>query len=306
MKPLVRTNNLTKYYGKKLALKKICLNVPEGSVYGLLGLNGAGKTTTIGLLSQFIFPSSGEIFIGDLSSDKEPDIAKEFIGVLPQDASFYHNMSAIEHMVYFGRLQGLSKISAFKNGLKLLKKVGLKSYSSVKTGELSHGMRRRLGIAQALIGKPKLLILDEPTSGLDPLIAKDIRDLVVKLKKEHNTIIFCSHNLYEVEEICDYVGVLHNGMLVKESSMDDLKHLKVLTLKFTEKISGKILSVLRREAFIKSVVKKEGGLVVAFKKEDKTTELVKFLSSKKIVIKSFERGRKLEESFLDLVKKGRK
>lgn len=214
-KIVVKTEKLVKYYGKTRALHGLSINVPEKSIYGLVGPNGAGKTTTLGILSTFIHPNSGKAKIYGNDIIKNPEKVRGLVGILPQRADFYAHRTAIDVIAFYSRLAGFKGNDAFRNANKLLDKVGMKEHKHKRIIEMSHGMVKLTGIAQALIGSPKVIMLDEATAGLDPRVAYNIRKIVKELKK-NATIIFSSHNLYEVEELCDHVGMIHNGKLVLE------------------------------------------------------------------------------------------
>ncbi|NQU98729.1 ABC transporter ATP-binding protein [Candidatus Woesearchaeota archaeon] len=303
MNYIIKTKNLTKYYRKKLALNNVSVNIPKGSVYGLLGPNGAGKTTFIGVLSGFVRKTSGNVLVGSYDIDKDIQKVRNSVGLLPQDALLYNNMTAIQHMTYFGRLQGLSKAKAFNSGKELLKKVGLTRDMDVVVRKLSHGLRRRLGIAQALIGNPKILILDEPTSGLDPLIAANVRSLVRKLKDENVTIIFCSHNLYEVEELCDHIGILDRGKLVKEGKISALKKSKVLTVTFNKisKEDKDIIKKIGKRSYVEKVMIEGKEVRIVITQGSKSSKVMKLLVDSSLDVNTIKKGSSLEEEFVEIV-----
>ena len=220
---MLETKNLTKNFGKFVAVDNLNIHVQKGDIYGFLGPNGAGKTTTIGMLSGLIRPTKGTAIVNDLELSDINNIKKN-IGVYPQESNFYPDRSAKDHMILYGSLKGLNKIQALSESVRLLQLVGLNESEDVKVGNFSHGMKKRLGIAQALIGNPDLLILDEITNGLDPLWAKQVRDLITELNKDGITIVFSSHNLFEIQQICNRVGIIHKGQLVAEDSIDLIKN----------------------------------------------------------------------------------
>lgn len=175
---MLRTKNLTKVFGKFVAVDDLNIHVQKGDIYGFLGPNGAGKTTTIGMLSGLIRPTKGTATVNNLELSDFNNV-KRNIGVYPQEANFYPDRSAKDHMILYGLLKGLNKMQALSESIRLLQLVGLNESENVKLGNFSHGMKKRLGIAQALIGNPDLLMLDEITNGLDPLWAKQVRDETV-------------------------------------------------------------------------------------------------------------------------------
>ncbi|MFP3157358.1 MAG: ABC transporter ATP-binding protein [Caldivirga sp.] len=206
------------------ALNGVSLNVKWGEVYGLLGPNGAGKTTTVKILSTLLIPDSGFARINGLDVVKEARRVRGIIGlVLYPDKGFYSRLSGFENLVYFGRLYGLSRSKAEERARELLKLVNLDWAANRLYEEYSLGMRARLSIARALIHDPPVIFLDEPTIGLDPVSSRAIRDLIKGLKKEGRAILLTSHNLWEVEEVCDRVGIISSGRVLMEGSPRDIK-----------------------------------------------------------------------------------
>jgi len=299
----VTTKNLTKYYGKKIVLRRVSMSISKGKIYGLLGPNGAGKTTIVGILSGFINKNSGDVKINSLKQEDHLQEIKNMIGLLPQDAALYGNMTVMQHMVYFAKLQGLSKTEALTQGTSLLKKVGLLKESKTIVRKLSHGMRRLLGFAQALIGNPKILLLDEPTSGLDPIAARNVRNLIKELRDENVTVVFCSHNLYEVEELCDLVGVLLKGKLLKEEKLSTFSKHASVTLS-VENLDEKFVLSLKKKSFVKKVEVEDTSLIVEFKKGDHTNKLLKLFINHGLVIEKIKKGYSLEDVYRRLVAEG--
>ena len=206
------------------ALRGVSFRVRWGEVYGLLGPNGAGKTTTVKILATLLIPDDGYAVINGHDAVKEANIVRSIIGlILYPDKGFYSRLSGYENLVYFGRLYGLSKSIAETRARELMMLVGLENAMNRPYEEYSLGMRARLAIARALIHDPPILFLDEPTIGLDPISAREVRDLVRKLRKEGKAVLFTSHNLWEVEEICDRVGIISNGRMIIEGSPRDIK-----------------------------------------------------------------------------------
>ena len=232
---IIKTDNLIKEYGKSRALNGLNMNVPENSIYGLVGPNGAGKTTTLGILATFIHPTSGTAEINGHDVVKEPEKVKNDIGILPQDALLYQYRTAVDIITFYANLSNVKDAIAEANSI--LDRVGMGEHKHKKIKEMSHGMIKLVGIAQALVGKPKIILLDEATAGLDPRVAFNIRNLVRELKKEA-TVIFSSHNLYEIEDLCDHVGIVHNGKIILEGKTKDIiKRRRSLENVFMERIS---------------------------------------------------------------------
>ena len=214
----ISVRNLTKSYGNSLAVKSVNLHIKKGELYGFLGRNGAGKSTFINMLTGIIQPAEGEISLLD---SKNTNTVLKRIGVLPDYTAFYDSMTALQHLRYFSSLQGvkLSKMEC----LAVLEKVGMHSHANLKVGKYSFGMKKKLGIAQAIINKPDLLILDEPTSGVDAESAIQIQQLLLDLNREGTTIFMTSHNLGEVEKICTRLAIMKDGLIVNEGTLTELK-----------------------------------------------------------------------------------
>ncbi|AKB36905.1 ABC transporter, ATP-binding protein [Methanosarcina siciliae C2J] len=222
----ISTKSLYKKYGSRFVLENLSLSVENESIYGFLGQNGAGKTTTIKLLSGLSIPTEGRIFVDDLDLSSESGKVKQILGLVPQDSSFYEERTALSHMVYYSRLKGLSKKESLEQSRVLLDRVGLGNEISKKVSYFSHGMKTRLGIAQALLNNPKILILDEPTNGLDPVGIRQIRQILRECNNNGITIFLSSHNLLEIQEICTHVGILDKGKLIAESPIEKIRHLE--------------------------------------------------------------------------------
>jgi len=223
---VVETRNLTKVYRdfwgrqKVRALKALDLTVRQGEVFGLLGPNGSGKTTTIKLLLGLLFPTSGEaLMLGKPATDVEKN-AK--IGYLPEESYLYRFLNAEETLDFYGRLFSMSGAVRRQRVAQLINLVGLESAKKRKLREYSKGMARRIGLAQALINDPELVMLDEPTSGLDPIGTRSMKDLILDLKKQGKTVIMSSHLLADVQDVCDRIGILHQGELKELGRVEDL------------------------------------------------------------------------------------
>src|SRR6516165_1096416 len=214
---IVETRKLTKIYRdfwgrqKKVALRALNIEIRRGEIFGLLGPNGSGKTTTIKLLLGLLFPTDGEAFI---FGKPAADVAKnERIGYLPEESYLYRFLNAEETLDFYGRLFNLDPKVREKRAQELIEKVDLKADRKRNLREYSKGMRQRIGLAQALINDPDLVILDEPTSGLDPLGAVWMKKLIVDLKRQGKTVLMCSHRLEDVQDICDHIAILSEGEL---------------------------------------------------------------------------------------------
>lgn len=219
--PILKTNSLSKIYktrGNEIrALNRLTIEIKRGEIMGLLGPNGAGKTTAVKLIMGFIAPSGGEIVFEDRNL-LMTDTRKQF-GYLPENFRPNPNLTVREYLTIQTRLAGGKKESGMINSL--LSAVGMDRFESRRISDLSRGMGQRLGLAQAFAGDPDFLVMDEPTSGLDPIGRNEVMDLLLEMKNSGKTIFFCSHNLSEVERICDRIGILVEGRLKFIGSVTD-------------------------------------------------------------------------------------
>lgn len=220
----LKIENLHKSFGKNVIINGLSMSIPENTIFGFLGKNGAGKTTTMKMILGFLKIDGGsiEVFGEEVSFGQSK--TNRFIGYLPDVPEFYGYMTAKEYLNLCGSITGLSKNEIKNKSEELLELVGLRDVNKRISG-YSRGMKQRLGIAQALLNSPKLLICDEPTSALDPLGRKEILDIILKIK-DFTTVIFSTHILSDVEAICDHVVVLDKGKNVLEGSIDELKNIK--------------------------------------------------------------------------------
>lgn len=227
---VIEIRNLSKVYrdfwGRKKvqAVKSLSLDVKRGEVFGLLGPNGSGKTTTIKMLLGLLFPTSGEIrILGRNAADVEKN---QRIGYLPEESYLYKFLNADETLDFYGRLFRIPSRERAERADKLIKMVGLDVARRRQLKEYSKGMTRRIGLAQALINDPELVLLDEPTSGLDPIGTREMKDLILRLKDEGKTVVLCSHQLADVQDVSDRIAVLFQGELKVLGEVDQLLELR--------------------------------------------------------------------------------
>jgi ABC-2 type transport system ATP-binding protein len=222
----IRTENLTKKYslgwrrGKLLALDRLNLSVREGEVYGLLGPNGSGKSTTLKCILDLVEPSDGQASIFGVPCTKVE--SRLHVGFLPENPYFYRYLTGGETLEFYGRLCGMRAASLRKRAGELLELVGLARAGERRLAGYSKGMLQRIGLAQALIHDPKLLLLDEPTAGVDPIGSRDIRDLILRLKQMGKTVLLSSHLLAQVQDVCDRIGILNLGRMILEGEVSQL------------------------------------------------------------------------------------
>ena len=218
----IRIENLTKKYSGQRAVDGISFEVKTGEIVGFLGPNGAGKTTTMRMITNFISPTEGSITIGGKLVESQADEIKKHIGYLPENNPLYQDMPVMDYLAFVGGLQGIQKEMILPRVVEMIRVTGLNLEKHKKIGELSKGFKQRVGLAQALIHDPQILILDEPTSGLDPNQIVEIRKLIRELGK-HKTVILSTHILPEVEATCDRILIINQGRIVADGTSDLLR-----------------------------------------------------------------------------------
>jgi len=216
---LMEVKGLSKSFGTMKAVKSIDFSIQEGRCVALLGPNGAGKTTTIRMLTGLLAPTAGEVSFRSLAPGED---RRALIGYLPQTPAFHNWMSGMEYVVYAGRLCGLGASEAKNRAKELLERVGLADAAKRKLGGYSGGMKQRLGLAQALVHQPKLLVMDEPVSALDPLGRREVLRLLKELKSE-TTVLFSTHVLHDAEELCDDVVIIRSGEVALQGSLASIR-----------------------------------------------------------------------------------
>ena len=229
---MITVEHLTKYYGEHLAVDDLSFEIEEGHVYGFLGPNGAGKSTTMNIITGCLSATDGHVRIDGHDIFDEPGEAKKRIGYLPEQPPLYMNESPLDYLTFVGEAKGL-RGAELKNQIEeVIQQTGLEKKQNKRIASLSKGYRQRVGIAQALLGDPKVIILDEPTVGLDPIQIIEIRDLIKSLGETH-TVIFSSHILSEVQTICDQILMIANGKLVAFDTPENLERQMVSASEIT-------------------------------------------------------------------------
>jgi len=218
----IETQDLTKRYDGVTVVDSLNLHIKESEVFGLLGPNGAGKTTTILMLLGLTEPASGTARVFGFNPTREPLKVKRLVGYLPEKVGFYDNLTARENLAFIAELNNISYAEAGSRADEALEAVGLSKEADLTVGKFSRGMKQRLGIADVLIKKPKVVFLDEPTAGLDPKGINQLLDLVANLPKMGTTVVLSSHQLYQVQMVCHSIGILSKGKMVIEGSIDEL------------------------------------------------------------------------------------
>jgi ABC-2 type transport system ATP-binding protein len=220
---IIELVDLTKRYGSFTAVNQLNLTIGKGEIFGLLGPNGAGKSTTILMMLGLTEPTSGSVRVCNINPTGNPIEVKRRVGYLPEDVGFYYNRSGFENLMFTARLNGLTYKQASEKIGQLLGRVGLTEQAIKKTGKYSRGMIQRLGLADVLIKSPEVIILDEPTLGIDPSGVREFLELIVQLSREEGiTVLFSSHDLYQVQQVCDRVGLFVKGKLLAEGNIQSL------------------------------------------------------------------------------------
>lgn len=249
---MLEVKHLKKVYGANEALSDISFTCENGRIYGLLGVNGAGKTTTMNIITGYIGATEGTVTINGFDIEREPVKAKAFIGYLPENPPVYPEMKVWEYVRFAAELKGVPKAERDEEVQRVMKKTGIEDVANKLIRNLSKGYKERVGLANAIIGSPEIIILDEPTAGLDPVQIIEIRNLIRELGKEH-TVILSSHILSEVSEICDEIIVIVNGKVAKVDTTENM-------LKGSDKVSIVTATVKgSREQFMKVYEKLEGA-----------------------------------------------
>lgn len=299
-KVVLKTYNITKKYGEQLAVDNVNMTIKKGDIYGFIGQNGAGKTTLIRLITGLIHKSSGEIELLGVNEENELNKARTMVGSLIESPSLYTNMTARENLEVSRLVRNIPGKKCIDEVLEL---VGLKDVEKKKVKNFSLGMRQRLGIANALMGNPKLLILDEPINGLDPMGIVEIRELLKKINKEKDmTILISSHILSELSELATTYGIISNGKLIEEITAKQLseKCRQYIDLKVDNTARAVIL--LERELGISDYEVLEDSNMKVFSNLDNVGEVNSLLSRSGIIVESISvKCENLEEYFMNKV-----
>lgn len=308
MEFVIQTEGLTKIFFKNKLVKKeetravvnLDLQVASGEVFGFLGPNGAGKSTTIKMLLRLLFPTSGKAWL--FGTPIERPEARRKVGFLPENPYFYDYLTAAEFLFLNGRLYGMSGTELKSRVDELIEFVGLEEHRDSRLRKFSKGMLQRIGLAQALVNDPELVILDEPTSGLDPLGRKMVLDLILKLKEQGKTVFFSTHILPDAEVVCDSVGIIINGELRKSGKLSDLLgKTKGYQIEFTGITDQKILK--RIERLSKSRIEINEDVMTVEASEDELYNIVEIIRiGDGKLLRITPQKRTLEDVFIEEVK----
>jgi ABC-2 type transport system ATP-binding protein len=221
---MIIAEDLTKWFENFLAVDKVNLNVQSGQVLVLLGQNGAGKTTTVRMLTSILQPSGGRAWVAGYDVVKEADKVRASIGVLTEHHGLYARMNALEYLEFFARLYGLNLKSVRPRIVEQLERFGLAQVQKKRLGEFSKGMRQKLALVRAILHEPPVILLDEPTSAMDPESARLVRDSIQSLRSTGTTILLCTHNLAEAEELADQVAIIRLGQIMLNDTLENVKN----------------------------------------------------------------------------------
>lgn len=297
---ILKTYNITKKYGNQIAVNNVNMTIKKGEIYGFIGQNGAGKTTLIRLITGLIHKTNGDIELLGASSENELNKARTMIGSLIETPSFYNNMTARENLEVSRRIRNIPGNKCVDEVLEL---VGLKNIEKKKVKNFSLGMKQRLGIANAIMGNPRLLILDEPINGLDPMGIVEIRELLKKINKEKDmTILISSHILSELSELATTYGIISNGKLIEEITSQELKEKcrKYIDLKVDD--TSRAVIILERNLGIDDYQVLSNKKIKVFSNLDNVGEVNSILSNSGIIVESIGvKGENLEEYFMNVI-----
>lgn len=298
---MILTEDLTKSFDGFLAVNKINLNVSSGEVLVILGPNGAGKTTTVRMLNSILRPTSGRALVAGYDVVNEAAKVRAVVGVLTEQHGFYGRMNAEEYLIFFGELYGLTKSESLRRVNPLLLRFGLDDSRKKRLGEYSKGMRQKLALIRSLINNPPVLLLDEPTSAMDPESARMVRNAILGLKSDDRTILLCTHNLSEAEELADQIAIIRQGKIILNDYIQKVKKSllgnPIFEAVFSEELNGWIPDFPAGLAVIGTEARK-----IFFEipnPEQVNPILIQSLNTRSTLIKFQERPRRLEDAYME-------
>ena len=311
---MIEVKNLVKRYGDHLAVDYLSFHVDKGQIYGFLGPNGAGKSTTMNIMTGYIASTEGEVLIDGHNILEEPEEAKKCIGYLPEQPPLYFDMTVWEYLKFAAELKKIKKSQRAEQVEEVMELTGISDMRNRLIKNLSKGYKQRVGLAQAILGYPEIIILDEPTVGLDPKQIIEIRELIKKLSEKH-TVILSSHILSEVSAVCDYVMIINHGKLVASDTTENLSKMTLgsntleLTIKGTKEEVNKLVSPLEMIRELEWMQSEEEDCVnLKITTEERTDireQLFYLMAEHKLPILKMESTRiSLEDIFLELTEEG--
>ena len=307
----IRIEGVTKVFGRQKALDAVSFQVPQGSVFGLVGPNGAGKTTLFSIVANFLKATSGKVKVLGVDVENIGDLQGR-LSILPQDALFQANVPVRHQLEFFCALQGMAPAQATAETTRVLEMVGLLEVEKKNARSLSHGMTKRLGIAQAFLGTPEVVILDEPTAGLDPVNAAGVRTLIRDIKaKAKATLVISSHDLREIQELCSMVAIIDRGLLKEYRSVAELTETAgVVRMAFGRRLTDAELAMVKGLPGVTGVsvdTRDEYTFDIQPPAGQDTQKLiaslVASLAQNGIIPREVKEGASLEEKYLEVTKK---
>ena len=303
---MIHTENLTRWFGDRMAVDRLSFEIRAGEIVGLLGPNGAGKTTTIRMLAGMIAPSSGSLRVGEYDPSREPERVHEIVGLLTESPGFYERLTAEQNLAYFARFyEGIDAVDAVDRSLE---RMGLSERGRDRVGTFSRGMKQRLALARALLHGPRILLLDEPTAGLDPEAARDLRELIVELSGERRTVLLCTHNLTEAEEICERIAVFRTELIAlgTPTGLREERFRPTVRVRLARRTVG-LIDALRDLPFVQAAEEEseDGGLLsvrLADIDRDRPQLVAHIVELGGEILEVTEDRKTLEAVYLDLVR----
>jgi ABC-2 type transport system ATP-binding protein len=303
----IETTDLTKCFGSLTAVNKLSLKVQKNTIHGFLGPNGAGKTTTIKILVGLLRPTSGSVKV--LGNEVKPDDADSRlrIGYMPELPKFPKHLKAVELLDIYGRMYGMNQQQRLEQIPKLIDMVGLKGRENDLIGKYSKGMQQRIGIAQALLNNPELVVLDEPSIGLDPVGMVEVRELMKNILREGMTVFLSSHLLFEVEQICDHVTIINNGSLLASDTPQNISSQigpAIMHIEFPD-LSEAVIAAVKKLPFVTGTWKTGNTFLIQVNTNDDVRAQVskEVTGAGGVIIGMSQKTTNLEDIFLQLVNK---
>jgi ABC-2 type transport system ATP-binding protein len=301
---MIETENLTKKFDDFTAVDALSLSIPGGQVFALLGPNGAGKTTTVRMLAAILAPTSGRATVAGLDVTQFSGEVRRRVGMLTEMPGLYLRMQAIEYLDFFGQLYGLDKSHRQARAAALLSRFGMADAVGKRLSEYSKGMRQKLALIRAMLHDPPVLLLDEPTSAMDPQSARLVRDAIADLRGEQRTIVLCTHNLPEAEQLADRIAIIRRGRIVVEGTAASLKSQllgpPLMELRLTASLDGLLPALVQQVQIVE-----RGDMWVRYRSERPEVEnprLLRWLSDRNVnVLTLSEVPRSLEDVYLRVV-----
>ncbi|MBK8044178.1 MAG: ATP-binding cassette domain-containing protein [Haliscomenobacter sp.] len=279
--PILRLEEVLKAYDQKIAVDRVTLSVPKGAIFGMLGPNGAGKTSLIRIITTITQADSGKVFLdGEPLNSKHP----EFIGYMPEERGLYKKMKVGDHLLYLGRLKGLSKAQTEAEIRRWFEKLEISDWWNKKVEELSKGMQQKIQFIATVIHRPKLLILDEPFSGLDPINTNLIKDEIYQLHQEGTSIIFSTHRMEQVEEICEHIVLINQGKNILEGEVKAIRN-QFKEHQFRIDFEGNLPEDLPSK--VRTIKENGGSAVIQLLEGAESNQLLGYLIDRGVRIKAF-------------------